>query len=308
MSDLNNIKKSTDNLNLDVEKELKRDLALKITKNVVIYVFLTIMAFFSLFPFIWMITTSFKTQPETESAVLHLFPQSGWQFSNYKYIFTYKTQQGYKFTTQLINTMIVGFVSTSLGVIVTVLSAFAFAKLEFKGKNLIFSLLLATMMIPGELFTITNYTTTKSTFGWTNTFTILIAPFLISVFYIYLLRNAMKQVPDSLYKAAKVDGCGDVRYLVKVMIPLVGPTIFSIVLLKFIGTWNSYIWPNLVNSPNMQLLSNWVSQGFVFQGEQRAAANLKMAAACLVTIPLLILFLCFRKYIMRGVSRSGTKG
>lgn len=306
MSD--NMLNTTQGLEIDVAKEKKKEQTLKIIKNVLVYVFLTIMAFFSLFPFLWMILTSFKTQAETELQTVRFLPQGQWQFSNYSYIFTYESSYGYKFTTELINTLVVGIFSTALGVVVTVISAFAFAKMEFKGKNLLFSLLMATMMIPGELFTITNYVTTRSTFGWRDSYTILIAPFLISVFYIYLLRNAMKQVPDSLYKAAKVDGCSDARYLIRVMVPLVSPTIFSIILLKFIGTWNSYIWPNLVNKPDWQLLSNWVSQGFTYVGETRTAANLKMAAACLVTLPLLILFICFRKYIMRGVSRSGIKG
>jgi len=207
----------------------------------------------------------------------------------------------------LINTLVVGVVSTLLGVVVITITAFAFAKMNFKGKNLVFTLLLATMMIPGELYTITNYVTVSHA-KWNNSYTVMIVPFLVSVYYIYLLRNTFMQIPNSLYQAAKVDGTSDFKFLIKVMIPLAGPTIFSITLLKFIGTWNSYIWPRLVNNDDWRLLSNWVSQGFTLSGSSEALSTLKMAASTLVTIPLLVLFLCFRKYIMRGVSRSGTKG
>ena len=182
-----------------------------------------------------------------------------------------------------------------------------------------FALLLATMMIPGELFTITNYATVH-TFGWNSTFTVLIVPFLVSVFYIYLLRQNFMQVPNELYLAAKVDGTSDFKYLLKVMIPLALPTLISITILKMMGSWNSYIWPRLVNSKDWQMVTNWVTRGFTDRIGTVSGAlyglpgygsetltTLKMAAVCMVSLPLFILFITCRKYIMHGVSKSGTK-
>lgn len=298
---------ASENLNIDIDKQLKRQKALKIFKNVVAYVFLTLFALFALLPFYWMILSSLKTEAVYREPIPTFFVKpSELQWKNYQTVVEYGNNL---FGTMLVNTIVVGFISTVLGVIVTIITAYAFAKMEFKGKNLLFSLLLATMMIPGELFTITNFLTVNN-FGWTKSYTVMILPFLVSVFYIYLLRNAFKQIPDSLYKAAKVDGCSDVKYLVKVMVPLTAPTLISIVLLKFIGTWNSYIWPRLANggSEEWQLLSNWVSKGFTQAGSSESLTTLKMAAASMVSLPLLILFICFRKYIMRGVSKSGIKG
>ena len=221
----------------------------------------------------------------------------------------------------LINTLVVGVVSTLISIIVTILTAYAFAKMEFKGKNLLFTLMLGTMMIPGEMFTITNYLTINK-FGWANTYTVLILPFMVSIYYIYLLRNNFKQIPNSLYQAAKVDGLSDMGYLFKVMVPLTAPTLISVTLLKFIGTWNSYIWPQLVNEPEMQLITNWVTGGFhdtqearinviagqLAYGTSQSLTSMKMAAVCMVSLPLFLLFVFFRKYIMHGVSKSGTKG
>ena len=197
--------------------------------------------------------------------------------------------------------------STILSLIVTVLSAFAFARLEFKGKELLFTALLSTMMIPGELFQISNYATV-SKLGWNNSYTVLIVPFLVSVFYIYLLRNAFRQIPDSLYYAAKVDGTSDMKYLVKVMIPLSGPTIISIIILKVMGSWNSYIWPRLVNRTEWRLISNWLTNAFNNEDTGMVDYPKKMAGVVIVSLPLIILFIFFRKYIMRGVSKSGIKG
>ena len=170
-------------------------------------------------------------------------------------------------------------------------------------------------MIPGEMFTLTNYITVNK-FGWADTYTVMIVPFMVSIYYIYLLRNNFKQIPNSLYQAAKVDGLSDMGYLVKVMVPLTAPTLISVTLLKFIGTWNSYIWPRLVNAKEMQLITNWVSGGFtdklnLYNGMYNSSdslTTLKMAAVCIVSLPLFLLFVFFRKYIMHGVSKSGTKG
>ena len=223
-------------------------------------------------------------------------------FSNYAEAFT-TASLGRLFY----NTMIVGVVSTLLSLVITVLSAFAFARLEFKGRDAMFGALLATMMIPGELFTITNYSTVTS-FGWMNTYTVLIVPFLVSVFYIYLLRQNFMQIPNELYLAAKVDGTSDLKYLWKVMVPLSLPTLISITILKMMGAWNSYIWPRLVaNDEAHRMITNGLRNAFT---ETTGDVNypVQMAAVALVSAPLFLVFVFLRKYIMAGVSRSGIKG
>ena len=302
---------------LDVKKEQQKSKTKETAVKTITYVFLTIVAIFSFLPFYWMILSSLKGEPEFRRSVPTFFPVEGIRWDNYSFVMSYKESL---FTTSLINTLIVGILSTVLGVIVVIISAYAFARLEFKGKNLLFTLMLATMMIPGELFTTTNYISVgrNGLFGkegLNNTYTVLIIPFLVSFYYIFLLRNAFKQIPDSLYQAAKVDGCSDMGYLIKVMVPLTAPTLISVTLLKFIGIWNSYIWPRLVNkNQQWQLISNWVTMGFIDidnvlgYNYSESLNVLKMAAACMVTLPLFILFICFRKYIMTGVSKSGTKG
>ena len=187
------------------------------------------------------------------------------------------------------------------------LSAFAFARLEFKGKNALFAALLATMMIPGELFTITNYITVAN-LNWLNTYVVLIVPFLVSVFYIYLLRQNFMQIPNELYLAAKIDGTSDIKYLWKVMIPLSLPTLISITILKMMGAWNSYIWPRLVaNDDAHKLITNGLRNAFT---ESTGDVNypVQMAAVAIVSFPLFLVFIFLRKYIMKGVSRSGIKG
>ena len=207
----------------------------------------------------------------------------------------------------VVNTMIVGVVYTLLSLVITVLSAFAFARLEFKGKEALFSALLATMMIPGELFTITNYITVNQ-LGWMHTFTALIVPFLVSVFYIYLLKQNFMQIPNELYLAAKVDGTSDLKYLWKVMIPLAKPTLISITILKMMGAWNTYIWPKLVaNDDAHRLITNGLRNAFTDTTGQ-ANYPVQMAAVAIVSAPLFMVFLFLRKYIMSGVSRSGIKG
>ena len=209
--------------------------------------------------------------------------------------------------TLFLNTAYVGIVSTLLSLVITVLSAFAFARLEFKGKEFMFGLMLATMMIPGELFTITNYATINE-FGWMKTFTVLIVPFLVSVFYIYLLRQNFLQIPNELYLAAKVDGCGDLKYLWKVMIPLAMPTLISITILKMMGAWNSYVWPNLVTKTDAhRLITNGLRNAFTTTTGD-VNYPVQMAAVAIVSAPLFMVFLFLRKYIMAGVSRSGIKG
>lgn len=314
-------KKTTNNeFALDVNKEKKKDSVKSIITKTITYVFLTLVAIFSFAPFYWMVISSLKTEDEYRWSVPSFFPTEKIEWRNYAFIFDSVKDVDFPITDALINTLLVGVLSTILGLIIVIISAYAFARLEFKGKELVFSIMMLTMMIPGELFTTTNFITVGDNgLRWNDTYVVLIVPFLVSFYYIFLLRNAFKQIPDSLYQAAKVDGCSDLGYLVKVMVPLTAPTLTSVGLLKFIGIWNSYIWPRLVNrkDESMQLISNWVMQGFydrdgyfnyVSYGPGDALLTVKMAAVCMVTIPLLILFICFRKYIMTGVSKSGTKG
>ena len=265
------------------------------------YLFLMIMALIVLFPFYWMIISSLKSLEEYRMSVPTFWPKVI-MLSNYVDAFT-TASLGRLF----LNTMYVGLVSTLLSLVITILTAFAFARLEFKGKNTLFAALLATMMIPGELFTITNYSTVTQ-LGWMNTYTVLIVPFLVSVFYIYLLRQNFMQIPNELYLAAKVDGTSDFKYLWKVMVPLALPTLISITILKMMGAWNSYIWPRLVaNDEAHRMITNGLRNAFT---ETSGDVNypVQMAAVALVSFPLFMVFVFLRKYIMSGVSRSGIKG
>lgn len=287
------------------EKNMQRtSVRQKIGKALVLtgtYIFLVAVAICVLFPFYWMINSSLKTLTEYRMSVPTFWPK---QVMLLNYVEAFNTANlGRLF----LNTAFVGIVSTILSLIITVLSAFAFARLEFKGKNLMFAALLATMMIPGELFTITNYSTVTN-LGWQNTYRVLIIPFLVSVFYIYLLRQNFLQIPNELYLAAKVDGTSDIKYLWKVMIPLSLPTLISITILKMMGAWNSYIWPRLVaNDEAHRLITNGLRNAFT---ETSGDVNypVQMAAVAIVSFPLFLVFLFLRKYIMQGVSRSGIKG
>ena len=265
------------------------------------YLFLCVMALIVLFPFYWMLISSVKSLAEYRLSKPTFWPQV-LLFSNYAEAFS-TANLGRLF----LNTAYVGIVSTILSLFITIITAFAFARLEFKGKELLFAGLLATMMIPGELFTITNYITVSS-LNWTNTFTALIVPFLVSVFYIYLLRQNFLQIPNELYLAAKVDGTSDWKYLWKVMVPLALPTLISITILKMMGAWNSYIWPRLVaNDEAHRLVTNGLRNVFKdTSGEVNYPVQ--MAAVALVSAPLFLVFIFLRKYIMAGVSRSGIKG
>ena len=285
----------------DIQKTSLRQKIVFALVQVFLYVFLLLMAVIVLFPFYWMIISSLKSLSEYRESVPTFFPRKV-MFSNYAQAFT-SANLGRLF----MNTLYVGVVSTILSLVITMLSAFAFARLEFKGKNALFAALLATMMIPGELFTITNYSTVTK-LGWINTYTVLIVPFLVSVFYIYLLRQNFMQIPDELYLAAKVDGTSDLKYLCKVMIPLSLPTLISITILKMMGAWNSYIWPRLVaNDEAHRMITNGLRNAFT---ETTGDVNypVQMAAVALVSFPLFLVFVFLRKYIMKGVSRSGIKG
>jgi len=284
-----------------------------VIRLIITYLFLAIMAVIVIFPFYWMIISSLKTMDEYRENVPTLWPRTiVWE--NFTTAFDKANLKDL-----FLHTLYVGVISTALSLVVTVLSAFAFARLQFKGKNLVFGLLMATMMVPGELYTITNYLTVSgnlpftsepvSALDITNTFAVLIFPMLVSVFYIYLLRQTFMQIPNELYLAAKVDGTSDFKYLWKVMLPLSVSTLITITILKMMGAWNAYIWPRLVaNDEAHRLITNGL-RGASFTdefGETNFPAQ--MAAVTVVSIPLFLVFVFLRKYIMRGVSRSGIKG
>ena len=273
----------------------------KVATKVFTYLFLLLIAVVIIFPFYWMVISSLKSLEEYKMTVPTFWPKVV-MWGNY-----FRAFETANLGRLFLNTAYVGIVSTLLSLVITVLSAFAFARLEFKGRDAMFAALLATMMIPGELFTITNYSTVTS-FGWMNTYTVLIVPFLVSVFYIFLLRQNFMQIPNELYLAAKVDGTSDLKYLWKVMVPLSLPTLISITILKMMGAWNSYIWPRLVaNDEAHRLITNGLRNAFT---ETTGDVNypVQMAAVAIVSAPLFLVFVFLRKYIMAGVSRSGIKG
>lgn len=288
----------------DMQKVSSKQKVVKVFVQIGLYLFLGIMAIIVLFPFYWMIISSLKTLPEYELTDPTFFPREI-HWKNYANAFQ-KANMGRLF----LNTVYVGLVSTLLSLAITILAAFAFSRLEFKGRDAVFGFLLATMMIPGELFTITNYITVNR-LDWMNTYTVLIVPFLVSVFYIYLLKQNFQQIPNELYLAAKIDGTNDFKYLCKVMIPLALPTIISITILKMMGAWNSYMWPKLVANDDLhKLITNGLREmDFSEDGNQgRIDYPRQMAAVTMVSIPLFLVFVFLRKYIMKGVSRSGIKG
>lgn len=286
---------------LDVKKIKRIQKIGKITATIGVYAFLIFIAIIVLFPFYWMLNSSLKTIEEYKWTRPSFFPNTlDWA----NYLEAYNTAS---LGDLFLHTVYVGLVSTVLSLIITVLSAFAFARLDFKGKNAVFAVLLATMMIPGELFTITNYSTVYA-LGWQNTFSAMIIPFLVSVFYIYLLRQNFLQIPNELYLAAKVDGTSDFKYLLKVMVPLALPTLISITILKMMGAWNTYVWPNLVANDNAhKLITNGLRNAFT-AADGTSDYPVQMAAVAIVSAPLFLVFLFLRKYIMKGVSRSGIKG
>ncbi len=304
----------------DIEKEKSRQRVIRVMVQIFLYVFLIIMALIIVFPFYFMLISSVKELAEYRLPIQTLWPN---KIVLFNYVEAFNTAS---LDTLFSNTLYVGVVSTVLSLVITVITAFAFARLEFKGKNAMFAALLATMMIPGELFTITNYQTVSDFLGlrtlgrelgsdllvsmgdWKNTFTVLIVPFLVSVFYIYLLRQNFLQIPNELYLAAKVDGTSDIKYLWKVMIPLAMPTLISITILKMMGAWNSYMWPRLVaNDDAHRLITNGLRNAFTTTTGD-VNIPVQMAAVAIVSAPLFLVFIFLRKYIMKGVSRSGIKG
>ena len=273
-----------------------------IVRKTLIYSFLTVWALFVLFPFYWMVLTSIKSYGSYNAEYIPQLYTLSPTIQNYLNAFTAVPLLDY-----FINTVIFTLATTALMLVVTVLAAFGFSRLQFKGRDLAFTLFLALMMIPTELVVITNFVTVTK-MDLRNTFTGLILPSVTSVFYIYLLRENFSQIPDELYYAAKVDGTSDLRYLWKVMVPICRPTIVTVTILKVIECWNSYIWPRLITDDQAYFLVSNGIQEIRENGFGRENIPAMMAAVVVISIPLIVLFLCFRKKIMAGVSRGGVKG
>ena len=273
----------------------------KISKTVV-FLFLSVWGLIVLFPFYWMLLTSVKSYGSYNAEYTPKLYATAPTMQNYRDAFTAVPLGGY-----FLNTIIFTLVTTAIMVAVTVLSAFAFSRLQFKGKNLVFTLFLALMMIPNELVIITNFVTITN-MGLRNTFTGLILPSVTSVFYIYLLKENFEQIPDELYKAAKVDGTSDMKYLLRVMVPICQPTVVTIIILKVIECWNSYVWPRLITDNQAYFLVSNGIQEIRENGFGRENIPAMMAAVVAVSVPLIVIFLIFHKKIMAGVSRGGTKG
>lgn len=284
---------------LKIEKSAKNR---QIIRNIFVYTMLILWAFLVLFPFYWMVLTSLKSYGTYNAEYIPKFFTLSPTLQNYVDAFTTVSLGKY-----LLNTLIFTVITTVLMLFVTTLAAFAFARLEFRGKNLVFTLFLALMMIPNELVIITNFVTVTDA-GLRNTFPGLILPSVTSVFYIYLLRENFAQIPDELYYAAKVDGTTDLRYLRRVMLPICRPTLITIAILKVIECWNSYVWPRLItDDANYYLVSNGI-QEIRENGFGRENIPAMMAAVVVISLPLIVLFLIFCKKIMAGVSRGGMKG
>ncbi len=270
--------------------------------RIAVYALLSFWALLVLFPFYWMLLTSVKTYGSYNAEYIPSFFTLSPTLQNYVDAFT-----TVKLGKYLFNTLLFTLVTTAIMLVVITLAAFAFARLDFRGKNLAFTLFLSLMMIPNELVVITNFTSITN-LGLRNTFTGLILPSVTSVFYIYLLRENFAQIPDELYYAAKVDGTSDLRYLRRVMIPICKPTLITIIILKVIECWNSYVWPRLItDDPDYYLVSNGI-QEIRENGFGRENIPAMMAAVVVVSLPLIVLFLIFRRKVMAGVARGGTKG
>ena len=307
-----------DEYSVSIKQSIRRQNTSFIIRILFTYLFLITVAIVIIVPFYWMVLTSLKdfsgatlTNPKLYISI----SQMNWV--NYKVVLT-----ALEFGLYIKNTVIVALFSTGGTIITTVLAAYAFARIEFKGREVLFSILIMTMMIPGELYIITNFiTVSKNGFGWVgmatgenNYFIAMIIPFVTSISYIFFLRQSFKQIPESLYKAARVDGCSDFKFLTRVMVPIASPTIFTITILNVFSSWNAYIWPRIITGVGGQegqkywLISNALRDTAFVQDNGRVMYNLQIAASALVTVPLLVVFFLFRKYIMNGIGRSGTKG
>lgn len=287
---------------IDYRKIEKKAKARKTVRNVIVYVLLAFWAVIVLFPFYWMLLTSVKSYSAYNSEYIPKFFTLSPTLENYKEAFTAVPLARY-----FANTVIFTVVTTAIMLVVITLAAFAFARLEFRGKNIAFVIFLSLMMIPNELVVITNFVTITN-LNLRNTFPGLILPSVTSVFYIYLLKENFELVPDNLYYAAKVDGTSDLKYLRRVLIPIAKPTLVTITILKVIECWNSYVWPRLItDDENYYLVSNGI-QEIRENGFGRENIPAMMAAVVVISVPLIVLFLIFRKKVMAGVARGGTKG
>ena len=288
--------------NQDIKNEEAKTRAGDVTRVALRYLFLSIWAVLVLFPFYWMLLTSIKSYGSYNAEYVPKFYTLNPTIANYVQAFTAVPLAKY-----FLNTLIFTVITTALMLLVVILSAFAFARLDFRGKDIVFSLFLSLMMIPNELVIITNYVTITN-LNMRNTFLGLILPSVTSVFYIYLLKENFEQISEELYKAAKVDGTSDFRYLWKVMIPISKPTLVTVIILKVIECWNSYVWPRLItDDQNYFLVSNGI-QEIRENGFGRENVPAMMAAVVVISVPLVVIFLIFRHKIMEGVARGGTKG
>lgn len=268
-------------------------------KDILIYFFLTIGAFIMMFPFIWMILCSFKTHAEIIQSPPKIFP-SHFSLDNYRKAFSMAP-----FGKYFVNSMIVMIANTVLTAIVTILGAFAFSRLKFPGKEVVFSILLSLMMIPFEMLIIRNYTTIVKMHLY-NTLPALVLPFISSIFYTYILKNFFDTVPESLYYSARIDGASNWKYLWRIMVPLAKPSIFTIILLNALSSWNSFMWPLYITSDSRSRTLPYGLQ--VFTTEAGSFPGYLMAASTVIVLPMIIIFIFARKYIVSGVSRGGIKG
>ena len=287
---------------VDYQKIERAATVRKNARGAVVYTLLTLWAIMVLFPFYWMLLSSIKSYSAYNAEYIPQLITLAPTLENYISAFTAVPLDRY-----FLNTLIYTVGTTAIMLVVTILAAFAFARLEFKGKNLIFTLFLALMMIPSELVVITNFVTVTN-LDLRNTFMGLILPSITSVFYIYLLKENFAQIPDELYLAAKVDGTSDLKYLVKVVVPMCKPTITTVLILKVIECWNSYVWPRLITDDEMYFLVSNGIQEIRENGFGRENIPAMMAAVVVISVPLIVLFLVFRRKIMEGVSRGGLKG
>ena len=288
--------------NTDLEKIKKASARRETVVKTITYLLLTVWAVMVLFPFYWMLLTSIKSYGSYNSEWIPKFYATNPTLENYRSAFTAVPLGKY-----ILNTVVFTLTTTALMIGVIIFAAFAFSRLQFKGRDLVFTGFLALMMIPNELVIITNFQTITN-LGLRNTFTGLILPSVTSVFYIYLLKENFEQIPDSLYMAAKVDGTSDIKYLFKVMLPICRPTIVTIIILKVIECWNSYVWPRLITDDSAYFLVSNGIQEIRENGLGRENIPAMMAAVVVISVPLIVLFLIFRDKIMAGVSRGGTKG
>lgn len=288
--------------NIDYEKIEQRAKVKQGIVKTLTYALLTFWGIVVLFPFFWMVLTSIKSYGEYNSEYIPKFYSSNPTIQNYLDAFTQVPLAQY-----FLNTLIFTVITTAVMLVVITLAAFAFARLEFKGKDVLFMVFLSMMMIPNELVIITNFVTITD-LDMRNTFAGLILPSIMSVFYLYLLKETFQQIPDNLYQAAKVDGTSDFKYLLRVMIPIAKPTLVTITILKVIECWNSYVWPRLITDDAAYFLVSNGIQEIRENGFGRENIPAMMAAVVVITLPLIILFLIFRNKIMEGVSRGGTKG